>query len=229
MTQSCWTCCLSLRDSAKKKRFTESCRIWEAGSRTHHRAACALHPLPLSTATSLRLRQILPHTPLLSLPQGEALESHCGNLHVSPSLLSSPGDWLPSECHQKRKKTTLNIPGALCLTKTTPESVQSILSWLYWGQNAKRNELWSLVSNQQRFTIRWSACFKTKKKKKKILKLLLWYNTKVWTDFVLVLLLCRQFLVVERTVILFSYWMKCLVWMLFIWGDILYMTYFQST
>lgn len=51
----------------------------------------------------------------------------------------------------------------------------------------------------------------------------MWYHTKVWKGFVLVLLLCRQFLVVERTVILFSYWMKCLVWMLFIWGDILYM------
>lgn len=117
MTQSCWTCCLSLRDSAKKKRFTESCRIWEAGSRTHHRAACALHPLPLSTATSLRLRQILPHTPLLSLPQGEALESHCGNLHVSPSLLSSPGDWLPSECHQKRKKNNTKYPRSTVFDK----------------------------------------------------------------------------------------------------------------
>lgn len=109
MTQSSWTCCLSLRDSAKKKRFTESCRIWEPGSRTHNSAICALHlplyqSLPLSTTTSLRLRQILPHAPLLSLPQGDALESHCGNLHVTPSLLSSPGDWLPSECHQKKQQ-----------------------------------------------------------------------------------------------------------------------------
>lgn len=63
---------------------------------------------------------------------------------------------------------------------------------------------------------------KPKKKKKKTFSL-------KRKDFVLVLLLCRQFLVVERTVILFSYWMKCLVWMLFIWGDILYMAYFQST
>lgn len=129
MTQSCWTCCLSLRDSAKKRRFTESCRICAAGSRTRPPLA-TLHSvsLPLSTAASLRLRQILPHAPLLSLPQGEALESHCGNLHVSPSLLSSPGDWLPSECHQKNKnkQQTLNIPGALCLTKTTPESLQSV-------------------------------------------------------------------------------------------------------
>lgn len=70
---------------------------------------------------------------------------------------------------------------------------------------------------------------KNKKKTSFCLNLLLWYNTKVWKDFVLVLLLCRQFLVVERTVILFSYRMKCLVWMLFIWGDILYMAYFQST
>lgn len=70
---------------------------------------------------------------------------------------------------------------------------------------------------------------KPKKKKRFCPKFLLWYHTKVWNDFVLVLLLCRQFLVVERTVILFSYWMKCLVWMLFIWEDILYMAYFQST
>lgn len=105
MTQNSWTCCLSLRDSAKKKRFTEYCRIWEAGSRTqHHSTACALHrSLSLFTTTSLRLRQILPHASLLCLPQGVALESHCGNLQVTLSLLSSPGDWLPSECHQKNK------------------------------------------------------------------------------------------------------------------------------
>lgn len=44
---------------------------------------------------------------------------------------------------------------------------------------------------------------KKEKKKKKERNLLLWHHTKARTDLVLVSLLCRQFLVVERTVTLF--------------------------
>lgn len=86
--------------------------------------------LPLSTTTSLGLRQILPHAPLLSLPQGDALESHCGNLHVTPSLLSSPGDWLPSECHQKKQqqKKSIKYPRSTVFDKNHTRSVQSVLS-----------------------------------------------------------------------------------------------------
>lgn len=205
MTQSCWTCCLSLRDSAKKKRFTASCRICEAGSRTRP-ALSTLRSvsLPLSTATSLRLRQILPHAPLLSLPQGEALESHCGNLHVSPSLLSSPGDWLPSECHQKKtKKPNTKYPRSTVFDKNHPRKSTEHLTLIILGTILRGMN--SGLYFQTNMVLLFGEVLVLKPKKEKKSRNFLWYNTKVWKDFVLILLLCRQFLVVERTVILFSY------------------------
>lgn len=94
MTQSCWTCCLSLRDSAKKKRFTEFCRTCEAGSSPDVGATSdLLSPLcPLLRSHLSDSGRSSHMRPLLSLPQEEALESHCGTFHVSSSQLSSPGD-----------------------------------------------------------------------------------------------------------------------------------------
>lgn len=87
------------------------------------RLICTLlfvHLCPKTYATPLGLRQILQNVPLLSLPQGGALESHCG----TPDITRLLGDWpLPSECHQK-----LKLPEALSLT--TPE--QSALGPVLW-------------------------------------------------------------------------------------------------
>lgn len=151
MTRSSWTCCLSSRDWAKKKMFTGSCRTWEAGSRTQPSAARALHLLPSSPPLSFHNHVSQTQTdpparaPLVSAPRGDALESHCGKTcHVTP--LSSPGDRLPSEWRQKKEK----YPRSTVFDgKKTSESVQRVDK--VGGQNAKRNELWSLFSKPTKF------------------------------------------------------------------------------
>lgn len=210
-----------------------SCRTWEAGSRiepvpTHRRAARVLRILPTTTsATSLQPqlsdsgRSFLSR-PLLSLPQEGALESHCGKKkkkitkkNFTAARLCShllvTGCW-PSE--------TLTIPGALCWTESAAGSRRRI--WKLKILVTKQKKLRGMNSglyfrNQLTFVL----FFNTKKEKNLIL---LWWQTQESGEkkvLSFVLLLCRQFLLVERTVILFSYWMKkCLVWMLFIYGEI---------
>lgn len=129
MTQSCWICCLSLKDSAKKMRFMGSCRIWEAGSRTHHSAAWALILLcvdlcPLYT-TSLTRADPTTCAPLVAAPRGRlGVSLWKPSCYPVTALISwrLVAFWVPSQ-------KTIHIPGALCFTETTPESVQSIRSW----------------------------------------------------------------------------------------------------
>lgn len=84
MTQNCWTCCLFLRDSAKKTRFTESCKISEAGSRTRRSSARALQPSSLSISVPFRS----PSSPASGRWLREGKASLWKNLRVTVSLCS---------------------------------------------------------------------------------------------------------------------------------------------
>ena len=144
------------------------------------------------------------------------------------SLLSSPGDWLTSVCHHTKSNTycprsTVSDKNHTHLKVYRASYVGNIGDKMLRGMNS------GLYFQTNKVLLFGEVLILKPKKKHLFVWTFFCGTTRVWKDFVLVLLLCRQFLVVERTVILFSYWMKCLVWMLFIWEDILYMAYFLST
>ncbi len=127
MTRSSWTCCLSLRDWAKRRKCTGCCRTWGAGSRLSHsgrrRGASASPSAPSSS---------------LLLEAGGLGASASPPAPLSSSLQSSPIP--PGYAHHDINRLwTFNGHSNISLLKSAYDKPKNQLLFLslFWNEISK--------------------------------------------------------------------------------------------
>lgn len=149
LTQSSWTCCLSLRDWAKRRTCMEFCRTWEAGSwgwAAHLTRSQWSPPVEIGGASPL-LQPAATTNPLLTVQEQNTTPPafSIGNTHRLLTFIGHSNLSLLKSAYDKPKKSTFCFP----FSKWIDSSHTRSLRCCYAGKSVGLKDCGFSASTQQ--------------------------------------------------------------------------------